>query len=103
MLICWNKIQDAGQGFSNEVNIFKKLVSLFGLHHLQRHLSDFYEGGFTKGPLLSLLIKKAILKLCEDIKPDAVSLIDAIAPPDFILNSAIGKSDGEVNDFIILF
>lgn len=76
--------------------MFERLISLYGLHHLQRHLSDFYEGGYAQGPNLSNIIKKAILKLCEDLKPDAVSLADAIAPPDFILNSAIGKSDGEV-------
>lgn len=31
-----------------------------------------------------------------DLKNDAVSLVDAIAPNDFILNSPLGMSDGNV-------
>lgn len=42
------------------------------------------------------LIREAILSLCNEIKPEAVALADAIAPPDYVLNSAIGKSDGQV-------
>ncbi|KFM57598.1 Peroxisomal acyl-coenzyme A oxidase 3, partial [Stegodyphus mimosarum] len=41
-------------------------------------------------------MKQAMLKLCSELKDDAVSLVDVIAPPDFILNSALGKSDGQV-------
>ncbi|KAL0272288.1 UNVERIFIED_CONTAM: hypothetical protein PYX00_005324 [Menopon gallinae] len=96
VLICQKKINEADPEYAREVAVFKRLMSLYGLHHLQRHLSDFYEGGFATGPTLSVLMKDAILQLCSELKPDAVSLADAIAPPDFILNSAIGKSDGEV-------
>lgn len=30
------------------------------------------------------------------LKDDAVTLVDVIAPPDFILDSPIGRADGEV-------
>lgn len=56
-----------------------------------------YAGGFCQKRNDSTLIKQAILRLCAELKDDAVSLVDVIAPPDFILNSAIGKSDGQVN------
>lgn len=48
----------------------------------------------------AFLIREAILSLCDEIKPDAVALADVIAPPDFVLNSAIGKSDGQVNTYL---
>lgn len=49
-----------------------------------------------EGPQPTLIIREGILKLCEELKPDAVPLVDAIAPPDFILNSCLGRSDGQV-------
>ncbi|GFU09217.1 peroxisomal acyl-coenzyme A oxidase 3 [Nephila pilipes] len=76
--------------------VLTQLFQLYGLWSMEKHLSTFYEGNYCMSPLASKLIKEGILKLCEDIKDQAVSLADAIAPPDFILNSALGKSDGQV-------
>lgn len=53
-------------------------------------------GGFCDSPHTCKLIKDGILSLCKELKDQAVSLADAISPPDFILNSALGKSDGQV-------
>jgi acyl-CoA oxidase len=35
--------------------------------------------------------------LCARLKPDAVALVDVLAPPDFVLNSALGHSNGKVS------
>lgn len=37
------------------------------------------------------------------LKDDAVALVDVFAPPDFILNSPIGKANGEVRKPILKF
>lgn len=42
------------------------------------------------------LIKHGVLDLLKALKDDAISIVDAIAPIDFILNSPLGMSDGEV-------
>ena len=55
-----------------------------------------FTGSYIAGPEPPTLIHEAILELTAEVKDDAVALADAIAPPDFILNSPIGKSDGEV-------
>ena len=44
---------------------------------------------FTPSSLLSF----------SQLKGEAVALVDALAPPDFILNSAIGLSNGRVSQF----
>ena len=41
-------------------------------------------------------IHETFITLCKDLKKDAVALADVLAPPDFILNSALGHSDGHV-------
>lgn len=33
----------------------------------------------------------------QQLKDDAVALVDVIAPPDFVLDSPIGRADGEVS------
>ena len=57
-------------------------------------------GGYMQGAAPARLVHEAILSLCRELKDDAVSLVDVIAPPDFILNSPIGKSDGQVSHLI---
>lgn len=39
----------------------------------------------------------------KQLKDDAVALVDVFAPSDFILNSPIGKANGEVRKLIIKF
>ncbi|GIX76895.1 peroxisomal acyl-coenzyme A oxidase 3 [Caerostris extrusa] len=84
------------QSHPGTVEVLTQLFQLYGLWSMEKHLSVFYEGNYCTTPLASQLIKEGILQLCEDIKDQAVSLADAISPPDFILNSSLGKSDGQV-------
>ncbi len=56
-----------------------------------------FVGGFITGSLPNEIIKQEIINLCFNLKNDAVALVDVLAPPDFILNSALGMSDGKVS------
>ena len=47
-------------------------------------------------PQSIMTMQECFIELAKDIKKDAVSLADVLAPPDFILNSALGHSDGNV-------
>lgn len=91
MLVVINQAAD-----SRNKTILTKLFSLYGLWSLEKFLATLYEGGYAVGPKASHLVHEGVLKLCHEIKDDAVSLIDVIAPPDFILNSVLGASDGQV-------
>lgn len=76
-----------------------RIFYLTALYFLDKHLAEFYQGGFF-GTLSSVrpneLIREAILELCAQMKNDAVALVDSMAPPDFILNSPLGDSNGDV-------
>lgn len=81
--------------------IFSKLLTLFASWRLEKHLSTLYEGGYCSGKTLANGLRRTILDLCLILKNDSASLVDVIAPPDFVLNSPIGSSNGEVNIILL--
>lgn len=83
-------------------NPLMKLLALHGLYIAQKDFGIFYRGGYMEGNKPPTLIQEGILKLISDLKNDAVALVDVIAPADFLMNSILGKSDGEVH-LTILF
>ncbi|XP_077445813.1 peroxisomal acyl-coenzyme A oxidase 3 isoform X1 [Stigmatopora argus] len=76
--------------------VLEKLCALYGLWSLSGHMATLYQGGFLSGKEPAHLIRSAILALCGQLKDDAVALVDAMAPPDFVLNSPIGNADGQL-------
>jgi acyl-CoA oxidase len=81
---------------SAEKQALYRLLSLYGANVITKHLGLFYQGGFMQGAVPAELYQAGILNLLNELKSDSIALIDAIAPPDYVLNSALGKSDGEV-------
>ena len=69
---------------------------LSSLYILEKYAAYFYEGGFFSQQNQIGLIRDTIIALTSAMKNDAVALIDAIAPPDYVLNSTLGNADGDV-------
>lgn len=93
--------QNAPRGAEAELpadirKVLTNLFLLYGYWSLEKHLATLYQCGYLRGPRGAELIRQAILELCSALKNEAVALVDAISPPDFILNSALGKSNGMV-------
>ncbi|XP_014245140.1 peroxisomal acyl-coenzyme A oxidase 3-like [Cimex lectularius] len=76
--------------------VLNKLGVLYGLWALYSHIPVLYQGGFSNDPKLTDWITDGILNLCQELKSEAVTLADAIAPPDIVLNSVLGGSDGKI-------
>lgn len=91
----WGRIHQNDVDKSSR-DILKNLGILYGLWCLDKHLPYFYQGNYATGPEMTTLVKDGVLYCCKLIKPDVVAVIDAMAPPDFVLNSVLGKSDGRV-------
>ena len=58
----------------------------------------FFPGRYFSDSGSGMRLRDVIVTLCGALKDDAVALVDAIAPPDFVLHSALGHSNGEVGD-----
>lgn len=77
-------------------SVLQRLCDLFALWSLEKHLASLYIGGYCSGPGFGSSLHREIQCLCDELKPDAVTLSDVIAVPDPILNSALGQSDGQI-------
>ncbi|EFN73020.1 Peroxisomal acyl-coenzyme A oxidase 3 [Camponotus floridanus] len=81
----------------NEREVLTKLCSLFGAVTLEKRLGDLYGSGYAStASNINNFLREGIITLCRDLLDNAVALVDVLAPPDFILNSPLGMSDGEV-------
>jgi len=88
-------------------SVLKELGLLYALWSLEKHLAILYEAGFVPAesqPGISFNpafeIRETILSLCHRLKDNAVTLADVFAPPDFVLNSSLGCSDGKIYEHI---
>lgn len=81
---------------SAEKAVLLKLLSFYGAYLVTKNAAIFHQGSFFTNPRQIDLYQDGILKLLPILKDEAVTLIDAIAPTDFILNSPLGMSDGNI-------
>jgi acyl-CoA oxidase len=67
----------------------RKLADLFALYHLERHKGWFLENGFMPGKRAKA-ITSHVTRLCQEVRQDAVALVDAFGIPDQCLGAPIG-------------
>lgn len=77
-------------------SVLTRMFALYGVWSLDKHLGTFYQGGYMEGALPATLIRDSVIQLCGELKDDAISLIDVLAPRDEALQSCLGHSDGQV-------
>jgi len=71
------------------------LTRLLIMYSLSSILDDPQWNGLLNSAQIRL-IKQAVIDIMEQLRPDAVALVDAFDFPDRVLNSAIGRYDGNI-------
>ena len=66
----------------------RKLSDLFALYHLEKHKGWFLENGFMPGRR-AIAITSHVTRLCQEVRQDAVALVDAFGIPDQCLGAPI--------------
>ena len=77
--------------------VLDKLLTVHTLKFLEEHLNLLFEGNYLNNGSISIWIQNCLIDLCHDLRNEAVALVDVFAPPDHILNSVLGASDGKVS------
>ncbi|KAF9109537.1 acyl-coenzyme A oxidase [Mortierella sp. AM989] len=76
------------------VKVLERLSHLHALHTIQTNLADFVEDGYFS-PAQCTSLRAQVKVLVASLADEAVGLVDAFDHPDFLLNSALGASDGD--------
>lgn len=76
--------------------VMYRLCALFALTQLEKYIPYLVQGGLISEGSFVSASHMHIKRICRELLPDAVALVDSMAPPDFILQSALGNADGQV-------
>ncbi|KAK3883082.1 hypothetical protein Pcinc_012576 [Petrolisthes cinctipes] len=76
--------------------VLTRLCALYALTQVQSHIQPLLQGGLMHDKSVLSAVQHHVKRLCTALLPDAVSLVDAQAPPDFLLQSALGNADGKM-------
>ncbi|GAA5866348.1 hypothetical protein JCM1840_004092 [Sporobolomyces johnsonii] len=75
---------------------------LFACYTMDAEASEFLSSGYLS-PKQHELLRNRVHALLAELRPQAVPLVDAWACPDYLLNSALGRSDGDVYPALVRF
>lgn len=94
----YNAVFAGGTGLpldSPTITVLRDLFRLFALTIIDARTTEFILSGTISVQQLHS-ITPTILEIMKKIRPHAVSLVDAWSIPDYLLDSALGRQDGDV-------
>jgi acyl-CoA oxidase len=75
--------------------VIRTCFRLYAIYTLDQYASSFTMTNAV-GPESVYILQDNVLELMAELRPHAVKLVDAWSIPDWLLNSALGRSDGKV-------
>jgi acyl-CoA oxidase len=71
-------------------------------HTMDTEAAEFLSSGYLS-PKQHELLRNRVHELLAELRPQAVPLVDAWNLPDYLLNSALGRQDGDVYPALVRF
>jgi len=90
-----DRFQQFAEEHSCQHPILGVLAKLYGCWCLEQHEGDLVIHGLLL-PTHIHQVRLAVLHYCSILVPDSILLTDILSPTDFILNSVLGPSSGNV-------
>ncbi|ORX91027.1 acyl-CoA oxidase [Basidiobolus meristosporus CBS 931.73] len=75
--------------------ILNHLCLLYGLYNIQENAGEFLGSKYFDAAQMRL-VREQVNHLCSVIRKDAIPLVDAFNYSDFVINSPLGRYDGNV-------
>lgn len=75
--------------------VLQRLCHLFVLYYIEQDIGEFLEDGYMNTKQAQL-IRSKVRDLLDELRPDAIALVDSFNISDFELSSALGRFDGRV-------
>ena len=75
--------------------VLSTILRLYGLYNIAENSGAFLASGFLKAEQLPL-VRRKLLSLYEQLRPDAVTLVDSFYLSDWVINSPLGCYDGDI-------
>lgn len=76
-------------------SVLRRVAELHGVVLLEEVVADLLESGYLSGHQAAWL-RAQKRSLTRALRPDAVALVDGFGYEDYLLNSALGRKDGDV-------
>jgi len=83
-------------------HVMQLVFELFACYTMDTEASEFLASGYIS-PKQHVLLRNRVYSLLAQIRPEAVALCDSFAVPDYLLNSELGRSDGNVYQKLVEF
>ena len=91
----YDAVETGAGADSNSQQVLRALFKLFGLYTLDAEAREFQTCGAVTTDILDQLPDR-ILALMNQIRPHTIRLVDSLVIPDYLLDSALGRSDGKM-------
>lgn len=75
-------------------NVLNKLVLLYSITKILSRSNGFYENNIISGSIFKIIFKTK-QKLLNELRNEAIGLVEAFSYNDNTLKTAIGRSDGK--------